>query len=241
MPSKSTRTCAALGVAITAAATILHAQNAAVTVSVDAAANRRAINPAIYGVAYATTTQLQDLNAPLHRYGGNNTSRYNWQLNADNRGQDWYFESIGESSATAGQRGDDFVVNSRAGNAEPMITVPIIEYVAKLGANRSKLASFNSNVYGVQDDCDWQWFPQACNGMHNGQPITGNNPLDANVANSAALQSGWVSHIVQRFGPAASGGLKYYILDNEHSLWHSTHRDVRPTGATMEDIRDAMI
>ena len=53
--------------------------------------NRKAINPAIYGVAYATTAQLQDLNAPLHRYGGNNTSRYNWQLNADNRGHGLVF------------------------------------------------------------------------------------------------------------------------------------------------------
>src|SRR6188508_1611112 len=130
-------------VALIAAAATLAAQNGAVTVVVDVAASRRAIDPNIYGVAYATTAQLTDLNVPLHRYGGNNTSRYNWQLNADNRGQDWYFESIGESSATAGQRGDDFVVNSRAGNAEPMITVPIIEYIAKLGANRSKLASFN--------------------------------------------------------------------------------------------------
>src|SRR6478609_10051175 len=133
MPSKSTRTCAALGVAITAAVAVLEAQNGAVTVSVDVNASRRAINPAIYGVAYATTTQLQDLNAPLHRYGGNNTSRYNWQLNADNRGQDWYFESIGESSATAGQRGDDFVTSTRAGHAEPMITIPIVDYIATLG------------------------------------------------------------------------------------------------------------
>jgi PKD repeat protein len=241
MNSRPGRTCVAFGVALLAAVAVLEAQNAAVTVSVDVNASRHAISPAIYGVAYATTAQLQDLNAPLHRYGGNNTSRYNWQQNADNRGQDWYFESIGDSSATAGQRGDDFIVNSRSGNAEPMITVPMIEYVARLGSNRSKLASFNSNSYGAQDDCDWQWFPQACNGMHNGQPITGNNPLDANVANSATLQGGWVSHIVQRFGPAANGGLKYYILDNEHSIWHSTHRDVRPTGATMEEIRDAMI
>ena len=72
-------------------------------VSVDAAANRHAINPNIYGVAFATAAQLQDLNAPLNRMGGNNTSRYNWQLNADNKDQDWYFESIGDSSATAGE------------------------------------------------------------------------------------------------------------------------------------------
>lgn len=227
--------------AIVVAVTTLFAQNPAVTVTVDVAANRRAINPAVYGVAYATNAQLQDLNAPTHRYGGNNTSRYNWQLNADNRGADWYFESIAESSATPGQRGDDFVINSRASGAEPMITVPIIEYVAKLGSNRAKLASFNSTLYGAQDDCDWQWFPQACNGMQGGQPIVGNNPLDANVLNSTTLQAGWVSHVVQRFGNAAGGGLKYYILDNEHSIWHSTHRDVWPTGATMEQVRDLMV
>ncbi len=189
----------------------------------------------------SSTPQLVELNAPLHRYGGNNTTRYNWQLNADNRGADWYFQSIAETSATAGQRVVDFVANSKAGNAEAMITVPIIEYVAQLGANRGKLASFNSNVYGPQDDCDWQWFPQACNGMHNGQPIVGNNPLDANVLNNPTFGSGMVAHLVSRFGFARDGGNRYYVLDNEHSLWHSTHRDVWPTGLTMEQARDRMV
>ena len=218
----------------------LHAQTG-VTITVDAAASRRPINPAIYGVAHATTAELQELNAPLHRYGGNNTSRYNWQLNADNRGADWYFQSIPESSVTPGQRGDDFVLTSRAADAEPMITIPIIEYVARLGSNRTKLASFDSRIYGVQDDCDWQWFPTACNGLRGGLPIVGNDPLDANVLNSTTLQAGWVSHLVSRFGTAAGGGVKYYVLDNEHSLWHSTHRDVWPTGATMEQARDMMV
>ena len=134
MTLRSIASPAALVAAVAAAVTVLHAQNPAITVTVDVGANRRAINPAVYGVAYATVSQLQDLNAPLHRYGGNNTSRYNWQLNADNRGADWYFESIAESSATPGQRGDDFVLDSRAANAEPMVTIPIIEYVAKLEA-----------------------------------------------------------------------------------------------------------
>jgi len=226
--------------ALAAATATLYAQNAAVTVTVDVGANRRAINPAIYGVAHATTAQLLDLNAPLHRYGGNNTSRYNWQLNADNRGADWYFESIAEADATPGRRVVEFVATSRAANAEAMITVPIIEYIAKLGANRGKLASFNSAIYGPQDDCDWQWFPQACNGLRNGQPIAGNNPLDANVLNSSTIQSGMVAHLVSQFGVARDGGHRYYVLDNEHSLWHSTHRDVWPTGATMEQARDLM-
>src|SRR6478609_8091929 len=149
-------------VALIAAEATLAAQNGAVTVVVDVAASRRAIDPNIYGVAYGTPATLTDLNVPLNRQGGNNTSRYNWQLNADNRGADWYFESIGDTSATAGQRGDDFIASTRAGGATPLITVPIIDYVAKLGANRSKLASFDSRLYGAQDDCDWQWFQYAC-------------------------------------------------------------------------------
>jgi hypothetical protein len=47
------------------------AQNPAVTVSVNVAANRRAINPNVYGVAHAGTTALSDLNVPLNRNGGN--------------------------------------------------------------------------------------------------------------------------------------------------------------------------
>ena len=87
------------------AATPVFVQNAAVTVNVDANANRHAISPLIYGVAYGSTAQLADLNSPLNRYGGNNASRYNWQLNADNRDNDWYFESIADTSAVAAERG----------------------------------------------------------------------------------------------------------------------------------------
>ena len=74
------------------------ADNPAVTVSVDANANRHPINPNIYGVAYGTAATLADLNAPLNRYGGNNTSRYNWQVNGDNRGQDW--DSVSDRACT---------------------------------------------------------------------------------------------------------------------------------------------
>src|ERR1051325_10249364 len=94
--------------------------NPAVTVTVDVNANRHNINPNIYGIAYGTATTLADLNAPLNRYGGNNTSRYNWQNNADNRGQDWYFESIAEPIATPGERGDTFFSMSKGAGAQPL-------------------------------------------------------------------------------------------------------------------------
>ncbi|MFN7920957.1 MAG: glycoside hydrolase family 44 protein [Bryobacteraceae bacterium] len=220
------------------AAVAAMAQNPAANVAVDANLNRRNIDPRIYGVAYATTAQLLDLNVPLNRYGGNNTSRYNWQLNADNRAQDWYFESIGEASATAGERGDTFLSSTQAAGARAMITIPMLDWVAKLGANRSKLASFSQAKYGAQTGNDWQWFADAGNGVlkSTGQDITGNDPNDANAPNNSAFQQQWMQHIVQAWGPATAGAPRYYILDNEHSIWHATHRDVHPTGATMDEV-----
>ena len=119
------------------------AQNPTATVTVDVNLNRKPIDPRIYGIAYGTSAQLSDLNVPLNRYGGNNTSRYNWQINADNRGQDWYFESIPENSSTPGERGDTFISTTQAAGARAMITIPLLDWVGKLGANRSKLARFS--------------------------------------------------------------------------------------------------
>jgi len=228
--------------AVIAATSIANAQNPAINVNIDAAVNRRAINPNIYGVAHASTIELNELNSPLNRNGGNNTTRYNWQLNADNRANDWYYQSIGDSSATAGERGDTFINNSKAAGAEAMLTVPLIGWVAKLGANRSKLAGFSIAKYGAQTGNDWQWFPDAGNGVWtNGQYVTGNDPNDANVPSDSLFQQGWVQHVVNRWGTNTNGGLRYFILDNEHSIWHSTHRDVHPTGATMDEVKNKMI
>jgi len=218
------------------------AQNAPVTINIDVNSNRRPINPNIYGVAHATTAQLNDLNSPLNRNGGNNTTRYNWQLNADNRANKWYYESIAEPSAVAGERGDAFIANAKAVNVQAMLTVPMIDWVAKLGANRSKLACFSIAKYGAQTGNDWQWFPDAGNGVRtNGGYVTGNDPNDANLPSNSTFQQAWAQHLVSRWGSNANGGLRYYILDNEPSIWHATHRDIRPTGATMDEIKNKMI
>jgi hypothetical protein len=220
------------------------ATNSSVTVAIDASANRHAINPLVYGVSYGSAAQLSELRTPLVRLGGNNTSRYNWQVNADNRAADWYFESVpAESgSSTAGEVGDTFISNAKSAGAQPMLTFPILGWVAKLGSGRSKLASFSINKYGAQTDADWSWFPDAGNGVRtSGGFVTGNDPNDANVPNSTSLQQQWAQHLVQRWGNASGGGLRYYILDNEYSIWQETHRDVQPTGARMDEIRDLMV
>lgn len=218
------------------------AQTADVVINIDAAANRHAINPEIYGVAYADTAALNDLNVTLNRQGGNPTTRYNWQQNVDNRAADYYFESIPYPSSVPGEVGDTFIANTRAANAQPMLTIPLIGWLAKVGSNRSKLSSFSIAKYGQQTGNDWQYFPDAGNGIRpTDEYVTGNDFQDASVLTDSIFQQEWVQHLVSRWGAAANGGLHYYLMDNESSIWHATHRDVHPTGATMDEIKDKFL
>lgn len=216
-------------------------------ITVDAALNQRPINPLIYGVAFAGSSQLNELNAPLNRWGGNATTRYNWQLNADNKGHDWYFQSLPQSSATPGDAADDFITDTKAGSSQPIITVPMIGWMPKLGPNRGRLSSYSIAKYGPQTGNDWQWFPDAGNGAGTNAAtqtswlITTNDPTDANFLTNSALQQAWVQHLTNRWGRATNGGIRYYTLDNEYALWNSTHRDVHPVGATMQEIRGKIL
>ncbi|HEY2346696.1 MAG TPA: glycoside hydrolase family 44 protein [Xanthomonadaceae bacterium] len=221
-----------------------HADNAPVTVNVNAATGKHPISPYIYGVAFAPdSATLKDLNTPLNRYGGNTTSSYNWQQNASNHANDWYFESLDEGSPNQGATGDNFISLSKGGNAQAAITIPMLDWVAKLGTGRARLASFSIAKYGAQTGNDWQWFADAGNGVlsSNNQDVTSNDPSDASTPNSVSLQRSWVQHMIATWGNSANGGLKFYILDNEHSIWQSTHRDVHPVGPTMGEIAQKMI
>ena len=59
-----------------------------VAIGVDAAANRHAVDPNVYGTAFASTAQLADLNLPLNRDGGNASDTYSFQQDATNHGSD---------------------------------------------------------------------------------------------------------------------------------------------------------
>ena len=222
--------------------------NPPVSIMVNASMNRHAISPLIYGVAFALSNQLSDLNVPLNRSGGNSETSYNWQINAHNHAADWYFESLPDSPATPGASADSFVANSRNGGAQSMITIPMIGWAPKLGTSGEngdgRLGSYSIAKYGPQTGNDWQWFADAGNGIgtnsitHTTWLITTNDPNDANVPVDSAFQQGYVRHLTNVWGMSTNGGVRYYLMDNEHSIWQSTHQDVHPVGPTMQEIRD---
>jgi hypothetical protein len=220
-------------------------QNPATSVDVDASSNRHPISPNIYGIAYGDQQDIATLNAPLNRWGGDSTSRYNWQIDGHSAGADWYFETYADGSGTPSGSADAYVSTTRsAGNgAEPMFTIPMIDYLANLGPDRSTLEGFSVKKYGAQQSTD-PWNSDAGNGVSasTGKDVTGNDPHDTSVDNSTAIQQAWVEHFVKEFGPATGAtGIKYYLLDNEPSLWYSTHRDVHPSPATYDELFDKIV
>jgi hypothetical protein len=208
--------------------------------SVDASAGRRAISEAIYGMNYADESLAAELSLPVRRWGGNSTTRYNWQTNMHNVGSDWYFENIPDGAAGAdGSASDLFVEQDQRTGTRTLMTVPLIGWTPKSSSARDHHydCGFEVSTYGEQQQID-PWDPDCGNGLHtNGAAITGNAPADTSTQIGPGFVTDWIKHLIGKYGNAASGGVAYYNLDNEPMLWNSTHRDVHPLPTSYDEMR----
>jgi hypothetical protein len=205
-------------------------------------------------VNFATPAQLADVGYTLNRWGGNRTTRYNWQLDVDNSANDWFFTNYtGQDdppNLPAGSSADLFMLESRVAEAEVVLTLPTIGRVA--GPDRERRWSFSQSLYGpqLQDECDLappDWCnPDAGNGrctqaenpLHcdSAGNIVGNDPDDTTLAVGTSFVTDWVAFAASRVGPSSRGGVRYFALDNEPMLWNSTHRDVHPQPPTYDEV-----
>lgn len=200
--------------------------------SVNVAANRHPISANIYGMNFPDADLAAELHLPVARWGGNSTTRYNWQLDISNQAMDWYFENYQENAAHT--RLDQFIEQNLATNTQSIITLPLIGWMPN---NLPNACGFSISKYGAQQDNDWQWRPDCGNGIRtNGTPITGNDPLDTSIAISPADVANEVQHLTTTHGP-----ITFYNLDNEPMLWYDTHRDVHPTPTSYDELRNRTI
>ena len=205
-------------------------------IDVDARAGRHAINPLIYGVNYATTHQLEELRVPVNRSGGDSAEVYNFELDARNSGRDWFFESYACNPDILQQYGDTFVSLTRRGGARPMLTVPMVGWVAKLGPDRSRLAGYSIAKYGLQRATDKNGFAEAGDGVTLDGRFIANDPHDAMLPDSPEREAAWMGGNVARWKNASAGGVPFYALGNEPSRWHDIHRDVHPVGTHASEL-----
>jgi putative cell wall-binding protein len=232
---KIARGAAALAVlvgAVALPATASRAASAGPTLSVDAAAGRHAISSDIYGMNFADAALATELGITADRWGGNSTSRYNYTNNTHNTGSDYFFENIVDSTSL-----DSFVAADLAHGTNPVVTVPAMGWVSKTSPSTHPFAcGYKVSVYGAQQATD-PYDSNCGNGKHtNGTQITGNAPSDTSVPENGAFDQAMVTHLVQKFGTAAAGGVRSYEIDNEPSLWSSTHIDVHPAPLSYDEL-----
>ena len=102
----------------------------------------------------------------------------------------------------------------------------------------SILPSYAISKYGPQTGFDAPYLTNAGNGISvtNDTLITWNDPNDSYTPVDTNFQKGYVQHLITNWGVSTNGGVGYYIMDNEHTLWFSTHQDIHPVGTTMQEI-----
>ncbi len=216
-----------------------------------------AISPLIYGMnAYALDTSVaQAANIAVARWGGDNTSRYNYQTNTSNSASDWYFEN-GTGSGGIWPDGNfaDFVSSSSSNGIKALGTMPVLGWVTN---GNPSACGFPATTYPNQYGFD-PYNSNCGDGEYTNQSdITGNDPTITSISNpppappSAAdatatwalttWAGGWVNSFVGNGQTGASGGVAIWDLDNEPAWWDAVHRDVHPVASTYDEVTNGGI
>lgn len=228
--------------------------------SVNATAKQHPIDPNIYGMSqYAASSYptfpsfAEEIKLPNIRWGGNATTRYNWQVDATNSGADFFFiGGNGQSNPTPSGQVDAMISTYKPAGTNPLVTIPIIPYIYSNSYSPNTnlyLCSFNQKYYpnqGVDPFVGWTIFFPFVNTVDGlcgmGWDQTGSYQLlDTNIYynhidNGPSIQQQWVQHLVSTFGKSWKGGIHYFQLDNEPYGWGNTHVDVMPNGAPYDLI-----
>lgn len=189
------------------------------TIHIDTRQNVHPISPLIYGLSGATADYISDMQPTLNSWGGNPSSRYNWEHGrAWNAGSDWFFRN-GNYGYQGESASDDFLTQAQAANMAVRLAVPTVGWVAK------------------NDDNNTCSFPLAngdCGNGNNSNCDTPNEVADPNRANVPSTPDtvrAWLRHINQKGFP-----VRFVAADNEPELWGYTHYDVHPKCTTYAEI-----
>ena len=172
------------------------AQNPATSVSVDANAQPSFDQPQYLRRCLWRCARHRNLNAPLNRWGGNSTSRYNWQIDAPLGGRRLVLRDLFRRQRHAGRLGRRLRVHHALGHngAEPMFTIPMIDYLANLGPDRSTLEGFSVKKYGAsRPRIPGTPTPATASAPQPERTLPATIRSIPGVANSAAIQQAWVS------------------------------------------------
>ncbi|MEJ2616787.1 MAG: glycoside hydrolase family 44 protein, partial [Ignavibacteriaceae bacterium] len=172
-----------------------------------------------------------DENWASMRQGGNRMTGYNWENNASNAGSDYNQQSDNYLTWIAGIPPDSAnipgIVTTRFQNqafhfgAYSLVTLQMAGYVAK---------DKNGPVSEAETAPSTRW---AAAKFEKGSPFT----LTPDISDTNVYIDEYVNFLINKFGTANTAtGIKGFSLDNEPSLWSSTHPRLHPLKPTCQEI-----
>jgi Glycoside hydrolase family 44 len=221
-------------------------------VAVDPTADAHPVSPLIFGINFPSDAQIDAARLTVGRWGGNGTTRYNYQTDVHNSAFDYYYENLPgcwnpaanycasppadpqESSAA-----NAFLADAKAKGITALFTIPTIGYVPKppplyahpFDCGCPMSVSTSQDAYDPYDtNCG--------KGQVGGHNIDCGPASNTSVATDATWTADWVTYLVGKFG--AASGKRIYALDNEPALWSSTHHDLRPMRLGYDELWQRM-
>ena len=197
----------------------------AVNFSIDLKAARTAISPYIYGINFDNTAVN---NYTAFRLGGNRMTGYNWENNYSNAGSDYLQSSdtyLCNNASVCSQPGrvyTDFYNNAKSTNGYTLATLPMAGYVS---ADKNGTVGVNEAAPSTR----WKEIKFA-----KGSAFS----LTPDLSDPYVYIDESVNFLVKTYGTATKGGVRAYDLDNEPSLWSSTHPRIHPVKLTCKELVD---
>ena len=176
------------------------------------------ISPYIYGVASADQAYLEELQPTLNRWGGNPSTRYNWQLgNAWNAARDWEYRNT--SYGQSGNIADQFLQTNQTYDVSSLLTIPTLGWVAK---------DTHSCSFPLPDGSCGTAQSASCDNPASQRP----DPYASSIEAPPEFMVAWVEHLKNDLGVS----LPFLAMDNEPNLWGITHYDVHPDCTGYDEI-----
>ena len=142
---------------------------------------------------------------------------------------------------------DKSIAETLRNGADMILTIPTIGWVAKDDNNRTESKNVpaeggdalttNPEAIAGYDPAENRKRTSVRSVARKGRPFQ----FPPDREDGVVYQDEWVAHLVQKFGGAKQGGVKYYAMDNEPDLWDSTHTDVHPARMGYQNTLDRFL
>ncbi len=200
--------------------------NSVLAISINTNEEVRPISPLIYGLSGGDREDgyLEDTQPTLLSWGGNPSTRYNWEIgNAWNAGSDWFYSNVDYQWEDGVSASDVWAQTVLENNLEGRMVVPTLGWVAKDTESCSFPLGDGTCGNAEESSCE------------RARVIA--IPETANTVSDVDFVLEWLRYLrdEQGFTP------RFLALDNEPELWGYTHYDVHPTCTTYKEVLDKYI